>query len=342
MLRSNRKTSLLTSMAIALLVISCGGGGGGGDGGTPPSTTTIAKAASNSGDAQNGSVGQPLGSPLQVVVTKDGAPEPGATVAWTISTGGGSVDPASAITGADGTASTNWSLGTTAGTQSARAALTGASGSPVTFTAAAAPGPAATLSKAPPDGDNQTGVVNSVLAAPVQAKVSDEFGNGVAGFPVIWSASGGAVSAASVNSNASGVAPVTVTLGAADGLVIITASADGLTGSPLTFNATATTAPVVPTTAAVTVGNNFFRSGLNTTVNPAVDTVAVGGTVTWTWSGTGLTPHSVLSSGSPSFPSSALLTGNGQTYEATFPTAGSYQYTCVEHPGQMTGRVVVR
>src|SRR5829696_5620550 len=180
MLCSTRKMSPLASVALALLVVYCGGGGGD-DGGTPPSTTTIAKAAGNSGDAQNGSVGQPLGSPLQVLVTKDGAPEPGATVAWSISTGGGSLDPTSVVTDADGIASTDWILGTTAGAQSARAALSGAAGSPVTFTAA--PGAAAALSKASPDGDNQSAVVNSALAAPVQAKVADQFGNGVAGFP---------------------------------------------------------------------------------------------------------------------------------------------------------------
>ena len=60
-----------------------------------------------------------------------------------------------------------------------------------------------------------------------------------------------------------------------------------------------------PTTAAVTVGNIFFKSGHNGSTNPAVDTVAAGGTVTWTWTGTGSIPHSVQSLGSPSFTSSA-------------------------------------
>jgi plastocyanin len=338
MLRSTRKTSVLTSVAIALFVVSCGGGGG--DGGTPPSTTTIAKTAGNSGDGQSGSVGQPLGSALQVLVMKDGAPEAGATIAWSISSGGGSVDPTSSVTGADGTASADWTLGTTSGTQSARAALTGASGSPVTFTATAEPGAAVVLSKAAPDGDNQSAVINSSLAAPLQAKVADEFGNGVPGFPVVWSATGGVVSAASVNTDASGVSPVTVIVGATEGAVIITATAEGLTGSPLTFNATATAAPVVPSTAAVSVGNVFFRSDLNATANPAVDTVAIGGTVTWTWASNG--QHSVQSTGPPGFTSSGLISLSGISYSFTFNSAGTYQYTCSVHPGQMTGRIVVR
>jgi plastocyanin len=334
-----RKTSVLTSVATALLLVYCGGGGDGG-GGTPPSTTTIAKTSSNSGDGQNATVGQPLASPLQVLVTKDGAPEAGTTVTWSVASGGGTVDPASVVTDADGIASTGWTLGNTAGSQSARAALTGANGSPVTFTATAAPGPAVTLSKAPPDGDNQSAVVNTALAAPLQAKVADEFGNGVPGVAVAWSAAGGTVSSASVSTNASGVSLVTVTAGAAEGPITITAAADGLTGSPLTFNATATAAPVLPTTASVSVGNVFFRSDLNATANPAVDTVAVGGMVTWTWVSN--SQHSVQSTGSPGFTSSGLKSVSGNTYSVTFNTAGSYQYTCSVHPGQMTGRVVVR
>ena len=38
-----------------------------------------------------------------------------------------------------------------------------------------------------------------------------------------------------------------------------------------------------PATASVTLGDIFFRSDNNGTSNPAVDTVAVNGTVTWTW-----------------------------------------------------------
>ncbi len=92
----------------------------------------------------------------------------------------------------------------------------------------------------------------------------------------------------------------------------------------------------------VTVGNIFFQSGHNSTSNPAQDTVAAGQTVTWTWTGTGGTPHSVLSQGSPSFPSSAILTGSGMTYTATFNTPGTYHYQCAVHGSAMTGTVVVQ
>lgn len=92
----------------------------------------------------------------------------------------------------------------------------------------------------------------------------------------------------------------------------------------------------------VTVGNIFFRSGHNSTQNPAVDTVAAGTTVTWTWSGTGDTPHSVHSEQAPTFTSSQTLTGNGQTYTFTFTTPGTYHYDCAVHGEAMTGTIVVQ
>jgi plastocyanin len=92
----------------------------------------------------------------------------------------------------------------------------------------------------------------------------------------------------------------------------------------------------------VTVGNILFRSDRNGTCNPAVDTVAVGTTVTWTWVNTGATPHSVRSLGTPNFTSSNLLIGSGSTHSFTFTTPGTYQYDCAEHGTQMTGRVVVQ
>jgi plastocyanin len=90
----------------------------------------------------------------------------------------------------------------------------------------------------------------------------------------------------------------------------------------------------------VRVGNNFFRSDRNGTCNPAVDTVAAGSTVTWTWSGT--TSHSVRSQGADTFPSSEVLTGAGQTHEVTLDEPGTYEYDCSVHPSQMTGQVVVQ
>lgn len=95
-----------------------------------------------------------------------------------------------------------------------------------------------------------------------------------------------------------------------------------------------------PATAAVTVGNVFFRSS-NGTVNPAVDRIAVGGTVTWTWANNGSVQHNIQSQGSPSFTSSPLQSASGSTYQVTFSTAGVYHYDCLVHGSSMSGTVIV-
>ncbi len=92
----------------------------------------------------------------------------------------------------------------------------------------------------------------------------------------------------------------------------------------------------------IVVGNDLFRSAHNGSQNPAVDTVAVGSTVTWTWTATGAVEHNVQSVASPSFASSAIQSGNGKTYAVTFGTAGTYQYDCVVHGSAMRGTIVVR
>ena len=55
----------------------------------------------------------------------------------------------------------------------------------------------------------------------------------------------------------------------------------------------APTAPNTPTTPTTNVGDIFFTSAGNGSSNPAVDTVAVNGTVTWTWAAGVNLPHSV-------------------------------------------------
>ncbi len=95
---------------------------------------------------------------------------------------------------------------------------------------------------------------------------------------------------------------------------------------------------VAPLTATVLVGpTNVFASARNSTSNPAVDTIAVGGSITWQGQGGN---HTAQSQGVPSFTSSGTL-GSG-TYLFTFNVAGTYQYECGVHGSQMTGRIVVR
>ena len=320
------KPWISTTILLAFLA-ACGGET------DPPAGNGLAVArAAPSGDAQTGTAGAALANPLAVVVTRDGAAEAGATVNWSVLTGGGALGAATSATNAQGVATMAWTLGQTAGSQTARATVAGATGSPVGFSATATAGPASALAAA--DGNNQSGEVNSALANPLTARVTDAFGNGVAGVTVNWevTAGGGTVSAPTSVSAANGNATINWTLGPFVGAQTAAASAGGLTGSPAAFTATGTLAPDPGT--GVTVGNNFFQ--------PTTLTVGTGSTVVWTWVNTGVISHSVLSVGSPSFTSSAILTGSGQTYSVTFDTPGTFNYECEVHGAAMSGTIVVQ
>jgi hypothetical protein len=99
-------------------------------------TVAIGKPAANSGDGQTGAPGATLASPIWVQVTIGGYARSGSTVTWSASNGG-SVEPATSTTGANGLASTMWTLGPGEGPQTATASVANAAGSPVTFTATA-------------------------------------------------------------------------------------------------------------------------------------------------------------------------------------------------------------
>jgi plastocyanin len=137
----------------------------------------------------------------------------------------------------------------------------------------------------------------------------------------------------------------------AAGLMVAFAACSGDNGASLTSPGSAggtgtggNTGGGTPTSGdvAVIVGNIFMKSARNGSVNPAVDTVAVGGSVTWTWTNTGNVPHGIESLGNPVFRNSTVLTGNGSTYRVTFNTAGTYQYDCLVHGSMMPGTIVVQ
>jgi plastocyanin/uncharacterized protein YjdB len=90
-----------------------------------------------------------------------------------------------------------------------------------------------------------------------------------------------------------------------------------------------------PMTASVTVGNDFFSSVHNSS-SPAVDTIAAGGTVQWTWA-TPSVGHNVTSGGGTSSftPNSATMTTG--SFQVTFATAGTYGYFCTIHGAAGTG-----
>jgi plastocyanin len=198
------------------------------------------------------------------------------------------------------------------------------------------------LAKAPSkSGDLQTGAPGEALASQLRALVTRD-GIPSAGDTVKWSTTDGSVDPPSFVTAADGIGTTTWTLGPNAGAQTATAAVTGATA--VSFTATASGGggpPGDPTEIAVRVGNNSFTSVRNGTVNPAVDTLAVNGTVTWTW-GPGAGSHSVQSTGSPAFVSSLVKTGEGQSYSLIFTEAGTYTYDCSIHGAAMTGRIVVR
>ncbi|MEN8165888.1 MAG: DUF4082 domain-containing protein [Pseudomonadota bacterium] len=187
-----------------------------------------------SGDNQSGTVGSALSAPLviEVIDISTGNPMAGTTVSFAVTTGGGSVLPASMVTDAAGRASTNLTLGSATGTNRVTA-TTQLAGS-VVFTATANPGLPVALSLA---SSSANALVNTTLA--YEASVLDEFGNVVTNCTngVSFSVSGvsGAFNPASPVMPTAGVASTDFTPSSV-GSATITASATGLSSAsaPLT------------------------------------------------------------------------------------------------------------
>ncbi|MBF2066460.1 MAG: DUF4082 domain-containing protein [Calothrix sp. C42_A2020_038] len=77
--------------------------------------TSIPTITKTGGDNQTGTVGAALSNPLVVKIENGGNPQAGVTVNFTVTAGGGSVSPASAVTDANGQASTILTLGAAPG-----------------------------------------------------------------------------------------------------------------------------------------------------------------------------------------------------------------------------------
>ena len=218
--------------AVALLLLAACGGS---DSGGPSTNYTLAVQA---GNGQSITV---TGSALLTVrvTDPDGAPASGVSVAWSVVSGGGSVVSTGASDGA-GLAGATFTLGQVAGPQRAEASVGSLGGSKVTFTVTGLAGAATQLKLS--TGNGQTGGVGTPLPIAYAVVAQDQYNNPVNGVTVTWTVTqgGGSVSSpTSVTAPTSGAATVVHTLGTLGGSQVVTASAAGLTGSPVTFTATA-------------------------------------------------------------------------------------------------------
>ncbi len=197
--------------------------------------------ALNAGNNQSATAGTAVSiAPSVIVKDTDGNPVSGVSVTFAVGTGGGSVTGGSATTNAAGIATVgSWTLGATAGPNTLTATSTGLSGSPVTFNATGTVGPASQI--ALNAGDNQSASAGTAVSIAPSVIVTDAHANPVSGVSVTFAVGtgGGSVTGGSATTNAAGIATVgSWTLGATAGPNTLTATSTGLSGSPVTFNAT--------------------------------------------------------------------------------------------------------
>jgi len=201
----------------------------------PASPTIPGSVQKVSGDSQSVVVTTSTAQPMVVrILAQNGSPLAGATVAWSLGSAvSGTLASPTSVTGPDGTTSMHFTAGTVAG----KADILATVGSLVGFTfnhTIVAGAPAALIRQS---GDGAAGVVNAGVQ--VVARVNDASGNPVSGATVNWAvgATGGTLSATSSETDAAGLARVTITLGATPGVYTVTATQGTLPA--VTFSVTA-------------------------------------------------------------------------------------------------------
>ena len=234
----------------------------GGDNLLLPSSGQPARIEVVSGNGQTGTVGQPLGAPLVVLVTDpENRPVPGVEVAFIAPVGAELTPNDTVLTGPDGRATVDYTLATVSGEQTIEArAKPVVPSSPLntTFSQTAEPEAATQLVMA--GGDGQTADVQTALEDSLAVKAVDRFGNGVAGIEVTWQAADGAVSPSTVITGADGRAATERILGPRTGIYRTSATAE-LQGSPVSFEATGI-APPSPQLVLVTQPSSSASAGV--------------------------------------------------------------------------------
>jgi alpha-tubulin suppressor-like RCC1 family protein len=179
------------------------------------------------GDSQSSVVGSALPGPLSVRVTDaHGKFLSGVTVTFAVTAGSGAFDHATAATGSDGVASAHWVVGDTAGPNGASATVSGLP--PVPFVATGLAGSAAKIVVM--SGDTVGGTVGQSLDSAVAVKVTDLFGNAIAGRSVTFAvlSGGGNIGTSTTTTNVAGTATTTWMLGGTEGIQSLQVSSPSL------------------------------------------------------------------------------------------------------------------
>ena len=260
---------------------------------TATGTTGAATQMALNGGSTTGSVSTAVSVPPSVLVRDaNNNPVAGVTVTFAVATGGGTITGATATTNANGIATVgSWTLGAVAGVNTLTATSVGLTNSPLTISASSVVTGATQMAL---NGGSTTGTAGQPVATPPSVIVNDANNVPVAGVIVTFAVGtgGGSVTGATQTTNAQGIATVgSWTLGASAGTNTIIATSTGLTNSPLTITATASTAPA--TQIASYAGSVTGTVGAVVATNPAVivkdaaGNPVAGVTVTFTVTGGG-------------------------------------------------------
>ena len=218
-----------------------------------------AEIAIQAGDAQSAEAGEAVTiAPSVVVRDADGNPVPGVEVTFAVASGGGTVDPTTAVTtDADGIAAvTSWTLGATAGENTLTATSGTLTGSPLTFTATGA-------TSGPGEIDFEQPTTPIVYgAAPFTITATSTSGGTPTGLLVVFSGTPD-VCEVSVGTLAGGVTTATVTvLGAGSCVLAANQAGDATYGAAPEQTRTVVIEPKLLTITAGTLsGSKVYDAG---------------------------------------------------------------------------------
>jgi len=203
--------------------------------------TPAAAIALVAGSSQRALAGKTLAQSVVVRATnRKGGPASGKRVSFRLGENQGSVDPASAVTDADGRARANWTLGSYPGRQTLFASVENVDSA---LAIVAEADPVAANTRVAALGDQLSGQAGSELADSATVRVTDSLGRALQDVPVRWTVlDGGSIEAENPRTDSLGVVSARWTLAKKTGqqrLRVQVGGASGLGIPPVMINALA-------------------------------------------------------------------------------------------------------